>query len=68
MKLVRAGLCGGADLRCGAAELSRIDAGLHFKLLNGINGRLNDVGVEIHIRVLDPVESVAVEFETLAGN
>ena len=51
-----------------AAELGRIDAGLHLELLQRIDGGHHDERIEVRVGVLHAVERVVVEIGALAGN
>src|SRR5215468_10085242 len=55
------------DLGALMAELSRVDTDLNFELLNGINGGLHDIGIEIRIRVIDAIERVVIEHDALTA-
>ena len=66
MKGIRTRLGDDVHLAGGAAELGRVDAGLHFEFLERVDRRREDVGVEIDVGVVDAVERVVVEFPPLA--
>ena len=66
--LVRAGLGQHVDLGGLAAELGRIDAGLHLEFLQRVDRRHDHEGVEIRVGVLDAIERVVVEVGALAGH
>ena len=66
--VVGARLGGDVDLCRLAAELGRIDAGLNLELLQRVDGRLDDVGVEVRVGVVDAVEREVVEVAALAGD
>src|SRR6185437_13042637 len=53
------------DLCAFVSILRRIDADLDFKLLNRINRRKRDVGVEVRVGVIDAVEGVVIEHDSL---
>ena len=65
MEGVRARLGDDVHLAGGAAELGRIDAGLHLEFLERVNRRQEDVGVEIDVGVVHAVERVVVELAPL---
>ena len=52
--LVAARLRQHVDLRGFMAELGRIDAGLHFELLQRVDGWQDDIGIEVRIGVETP--------------
>src|SRR5215467_5280517 len=62
---VAAGLGQHVDLGALMTELSGVNTGLNFELLNGVNGRKDDVAIEIRVGVIDPVEGVVVEHDAL---
>src|SRR5437773_3603666 len=62
---VAAGLGEHVDLRALMPELRGVNADLNFELLNSVNGRLDDIGIEIRVRVIDAVEGVVVEHNAL---
>src|SRR5262245_41263592 len=66
MEGIRAGFGDDVHLAGGAAELRRIDAGLYFEFLERVDGRQEDVGVEIDVGVVDAVERVVIELAPLA--
>ncbi len=49
------------DLRWGAAKLSRVDSGLHLELLQCVDGRTDNEGVEIDVRIFDAIQGEAVK-------
>ena len=68
MEGIRTRLGDDVHLAGGAAELRRIDAGLHFEFFERVDRRQEDVGVEIDVGVVDAVERVVVELAPLAGD
>ena len=66
MEGIRARLGDDVHLAGGAAELRRIDAGLHLEFLERVDRRQEDVGVEIDVGVVHAVERVVVELPPLA--
>ncbi len=65
MVLVAAGLGEDIHLRALVAKLRGIDADLNFELLNRINGRKGDVGIEIHVHVVDTIKGVVIVEDAL---
>ena len=65
MEVVRARLGGHVDLTRLSAEFRRIDPRLHLELLQRIDRRHEDVGVEIDVGVVDPIQREVVELATL---
>ena len=66
--LVGAGLGEHVDLRGLAAELRRIDAGLHLEFLQRVDRRHHHEGIEIRVGVLHAVERVVIEIGALPGD
>ena len=62
---VAAGLGEHVDLRALMPELRGVNTDLNFELLNGVNGRKDDITIEIRVRVIDAVEGVVVEHDAL---
>src|SRR5262245_53828330 len=62
---VAAGLGEYVDLRALMPELRRINSDLNFELLNGVNGRKDDIAIEIRVGVIDAVEAEVVEHDAL---
>src|SRR6058998_1471982 len=62
---VAAGLGEHVDLRALMPELRGVNTNLNFELLNGVNGRKDDIGIEIRVGVIDAVEGVVVEHDAL---
>src|SRR5262249_61392584 len=62
---VAAGLGEHIDLSALMSELSGVNTNLNFELLNRINRRKNDIGIEIRVGVIDAVERVVVEHDAL---
>src|SRR5690606_9911440 len=58
VELVGSRLGGHDDLRGGLAVLGRVDAGLNLELLDRVDRRTNDEGVEVRIGVLHAVQRV----------
>src|SRR5437870_13878649 len=67
MVCIAAGLGEHVDLGALMPELRGINTELNFELLNGVNGRKDDIGVEIRVGVIDAVEGVVVEHDALAA-
>src|SRR5215467_2009100 len=65
MICVAAGLGEHVDLRRLMPELRGVNTELNFELLNGINGRKHDVGIEIRVGVINAVEREVVEHDAL---
>src|SRR4030095_5031081 len=65
MIFVPAGLRKHVDLGALMPELGRGDTNLNFELLNGVNRREDDIGIEIRVSVIDAVERVVVEHDAL---
>ena len=63
---VAAALGRNIDLSQFAAELGRIDSGLNFELLQGVNRRQNNIEVEIDIGIRDAIERVVAPGGTRA--
>src|SRR5215470_5692606 len=53
------------DLRALMPELRGVNTDLNFELLNSVNGRKDDIGIEIRVGVIDAVQSVVVEHNAL---
>src|SRR5947209_2579439 len=64
---VAAGLGEHVDLRALMPELRGINTELNFEFLNGVNGRKDDIAIEIRVGVIDAVERVVVEHDALAA-
>src|SRR5262245_48368268 len=62
---IAAGLRQYVDLGALMPELGGINTDLNFELLNRVNRRKYDVGVEIRVGVIDAVERVVVEHDAL---
>src|SRR5436190_4598085 len=62
---VAAGLGEHVDLRALMPELRGVNTDLDFELLNGVNGGKDDIRIEIRVGVIDAVESVVVEHDSL---
>src|SRR5436189_6398143 len=62
---VAAGLGEHVDLGALMPELGGVNTDLNFELLNGVNGRKDDIGIEIRVGIIDAVESVVVEHDAL---
>src|SRR5205823_8235432 len=62
---VAAGLGEHVDLRALMPELRGVNTDLNFELLNSVNGRKDDIGIEIRVGVIDAVEGVVVEHDAL---
>src|SRR5438046_65084 len=62
---VAAGLGEHVDLGALMPELRGVNTDLNFELLNGVNGRKDDITIEIRVRVIDAVEGVVVEHDAL---
>src|SRR5947199_7420386 len=60
---VAAGLGEHVDLRALMPELRGVNTDLNFELLNGVDGRKDDIAIEIRVGVIDAVEGVVVEHE-----
>jgi hypothetical protein len=41
---------------------------LNLELLERIDGRVDDVRVEVRVGILDAIETVAIELEALSGD
>ena len=67
VKLVAARLGGGVDLRRTPAVFRRVDASEDLKLLQGFDGRPDNVTVEIDIRVLHAIEREVIVHAALSG-
>src|SRR5262245_42993676 len=65
MICVAAGLGKHVDLGALMPELGGINTDLNFELLNRVNRRKNDIGIEIRVGVIDAVERVVVEHDAL---
>src|SRR6266850_724441 len=65
MICVAAGLGEHVDLGALMPELRRVNTELNFELLNGINGRKDDIRIEIRVGVVNAVERVVVEHDAL---
>src|SRR5215467_13514029 len=68
MIVVAAGLREHIDLGALMAELSGVNTYLNFKLLNGINRWLDDIGIEVRIGVIDTIERVVIEHDALPAS
>ena len=66
MQLVCSGASRSVDLRDGAAVLGVEQTGLDFEFLQGINGWQQHVAVEVQIRILDSIQRVVIEVDSLA--
>src|SRR2546427_5432335 len=64
---VAAGLGEHVDLRALMPELRGVNTELNFEFLNGVNGRKDDIAIEIRVGVIDAVERVVVEHDALAA-
>src|SRR5438552_17877876 len=62
---IAAGLGEHVDLRALMPELRGVNTDLDFELLNGVNGGKDDIRIEIRVGVIDAVESVVVEHDSL---
>src|SRR5207302_1016878 len=62
---VAAGLGEHIDLRALMPELRGVNTDLNFELLNSVNGRKDDIAIEIRVGVIDTVEGVVVEHDAL---
>jgi len=67
VELIRACLGRDIDLARFAAKLGGIDSALHLELLQRVDGRQNDVRVEIDIRVLHAIEREVIVHAALSG-
>ena len=65
VELVRAGLGDDVHLAGGAAELGRVDAGLHLELFERVDRRQQNVRIEIDVGVVRAVECVVVVLAAL---
>ena len=61
VEIIASGLGRHVDLRGLASKLRGIDSGLHLKLLQGVDRRLNDVRIEVRIGVINAVQCEIVE-------
>ena len=52
-------------LRALVPILRRVNADLNLELLDRVDGRKGDVGVEVHVHVVDAVERVVIEEDAL---
>ena len=68
MELVRAGLGDDVHLAGRAAELGRVDAGLHLELFERVDRRQQNIRVEVDVGVVRAVERVVVELAPLPGD
>src|SRR5262249_22591593 len=62
---VAAGLGEHVDLGALMPELRGVNTDLNFKLLNSVNGRKDDISIEIRVGVIDAVQTVVVEHDAL---
>src|SRR5215510_11249827 len=62
---VTAGLGEHVDLRALMPELRGVNTDLNFELLNSVNGRKHNIGIEIRVGVIDAVEAEVVEHDAL---
>src|SRR5262249_22824488 len=62
---VAPGLGEHVDLGALMPELRGVNTDLNFKLLNSVNGRKNDISIEIRVGVIDAVQTVVVEHDAL---
>src|SRR5213593_2923667 len=65
---VAAGLGEHVDLRALMPELRGVNTDLNFELLNSVNGRKDDIGIEIRVGIIDAVEGVVVEHDALPAS
>src|ERR1700730_8494826 len=49
-------------------EFGGVNTGLHLEFLQGVDGGQEGVGVEVDVRVGDPIQSVVVELAALAAD
>src|SRR5882672_9605503 len=62
---VAAGLGEHIDLGALVPELRGVNTELNFELLNSVNGRKDDIGIEIRVGVIDAVKGEVVEHDAL---
>src|SRR5262249_44091426 len=65
MICVAAGFGEHVDLRTLMPELGGVNTDLNFELLNGINRRKRDIGIEIRVRIIDAIKREVVEHDAL---
>ena len=65
---VGAALADHVDLRCFVTELGGINTRLHLELLDAVEGRQADIGVEVGIGIIHAIQRVVVEHDALAAD
>src|SRR5690349_5539575 len=68
MILIRAGFCDDIDLRGFTSELSRVNAGLNFKLLECVDRRHHYKSVEVRVGVFHAIQRVVIEVGALPAH
>ena len=65
---IAARFSGHVHLRALVPILRRVNAHLNLKLLDRVNGRQGDVGIEIRVGVVDPIEGIVIKEDTLSAS
>ena len=65
---IGAALADHIDLRRLVTELGRIDARLHLELLDAVERRQADIGIEVGIGIVHAIQRVVVEHDALAAD